>query len=380
VKPPDWIIVLAPDSSPDIRFYPGLPAAMRIKILSLLFLCFAVPTALFAQAIPTPAMAMSWNMKKDSRKWAAQNLKGSPSGFLLQLVPSGDSLASWKEMVVQQIIFTSAALPVFVDSWKTDLLKADPKTELKETTNPDGSVWVTSTSSAKDTICLRRFLRGFDGVYMLAYFVRPNLRSDATFKVWSGIIAAAILVPNPEKKGNPPLAAKLVGRISLADSTLHFNEVDFLPRWAQADSHEYTPTGQEDLDHWSDMITINYYRKVTDREGLASAANAVLQNYKNSHGRILGVHSVPRTPDKPAEHFIAVVFVGPGIVEAAFARFKLVGGVGASLVYSHRYYGDRAFGQMRDWLKSNGRATEDALMGWSQVPAPQSLPLLGLDR
>jgi len=353
---------------------------MRIKIPSLLLLCLAIPAALCAQPIPTPQMAMSWNMRKDPRKWAPQGVSRNPSGFLLRLVPAGDSIASWKEMVAQQIIFTPSSLPVFVDLWKAALLKADPKTGLAEATNPDGSVSITSTSPKNDAICLRRFLKGPDGVYMLAYFVRPELKSDDTFKVWSEIVGAATLVPNPEKKGNPPLASKPVGRISLSDSALRFNEVDFLPRWAQADSHEYTPAGQEDLDHWSDMITINYYRKVTDGDGLASAANAVLQNYKNNHGRILGTHSVPRTPDKPAEHFVAVVFVVPGTVEAAFARFKLVGGVGASIVYSHRFYGDAASGQMSDWLKSHGRTTEDALMGWDQVPALPSLPLIGGER
>jgi len=39
-------------------------------------------------------------------------------------------------------------------------------------------------------------------------------------------------------------------------------------------------------------------------------ANAVLENYKSHGGRVVGTDSVPRTPDRPAEHFIAVVLAG----------------------------------------------------------------------
>jgi hypothetical protein len=46
--------------------------------------------------------------------------------------------------------------------------------------------------------------------------------------------------------------------------------------------------------------------------------------------------TIPRTPHRPAEHFIAVVFGRSNFLEAAFARFKLVDGIGCSIVYSHR--------------------------------------------
>ncbi len=332
---------------------------------------------LFAQPIPTPQMAISWSMKGDPRQWAPQGVKRSPAGFLLQFVPAGDSIAAWNEMIAQQIVFGAPALPVFVKAWKTGLLKADPKTELTETTNPDGSVWLTSTSLANDAICQRRFIQGPDGIYMLAYFVRPRLKNDDTFKAWSEIIGAATLIPSPNIKGNPPLNAKFVGSIPIADGVLHLNDVAFLPRDSHADSHEYTPKGQEDLDHWADMITINYYRKVTDGEGLAAIANAVIQNYKNHQGRILGIHSVPRTPDHPAEHFVATLLGAPGLLEAALVRFKLVEGVGASIVYSHRFYGKDAAAQMGAWLKTNGKTTEDALMSWEPIPALKVAPLMG---
>ena len=41
-----------------------------------------------------------------------------------------------------------------------------------------------------------------------------------------------------------------------------------------------------------------------------------------------------------------VVFGRANLLEAAFARFKLVDGVGCSIVYSHRIYGEKVGDQM----------------------------------
>ncbi|MGE5209278.1 MAG: hypothetical protein ACM3KL_08115, partial [Alphaproteobacteria bacterium] len=35
-----------------------------------------------------------------------------------------------------------------------------------------------------------------------------------------------------------------------------FSGVDYFHRWSQNDQHEFTPQSQEDLEKWSDMITI----------------------------------------------------------------------------------------------------------------------------
>ena len=77
-----------------------------------------------------------------------------------------------------------------------------------------------------------------------------------------------------------------------------------------------------------DMITINVHTNAHDGDALAVKANAVLENYKSHGGRTLKTDSVPRTPARPAKHFIPVVFGRANFLEAAFARFKLVDGVG----------------------------------------------------
>ena len=86
-------------------------------------------------------------------------------------------------------------------------------------------------------------------------------------------------------------------------------------------------------------------------------------------------NSIPRTPNYPAEHFIAVAFPRQDFIELVFARFKLVDGTGCSFIFSHRIYGEKAGDQASAWLKTNAPATEKALMEWSSLPAPASLPM-----
>jgi hypothetical protein len=152
-----------------------------------------------------------------------------------------------------------------------------------------------------------------------------------------------------------------------------FRNVGYFHRWSQGEQHEFTPEKQEDLKKWSDMMTVNGYPGVDDGDGLAATANAVLENYKKHGAKVLKTNSAPRTADRPAEHFIAVVFGRPDFIEVAFARFKLVDGKGFSFVYSHRIYGEKIGDQMSAWLGANGEAAEEALMKWSSFPSPDSL-------
>jgi hypothetical protein len=151
-------------------------------------------------------------------------------------------------------------------------------------------------------------------------------------------------------------------------SSVRLSDVQYFHRWSQNEQHEFTPQGQEELTRWTDMVTINYYRQVKDGDGLAMAANAVLENYKANRAMVVRTDSVAATPTTPAEHLIVVLFPQPEFVEAAFARFRIVDGVGLSVVYSHRKYGQKIGSEMSAWLQANGPATEKALMGIEQIP------------
>lgn len=88
---------------------------------------------------------------------------------------------------------------------------------------------------------------------------------------------------------------------------------------------------------------------------------------------VLKTDSIPGTPDRAAEHLVAVVFGRPTFIEVAFARFKLVDGAGCSIIYSHRIYGEKIGDAMSAWLSSNGPEIEKALMAWTSAPSPKSL-------
>jgi hypothetical protein len=152
------------------------------------------------------------------------------------------------------------------------------------------------------------------------------------------------------------------------EKTVMLSDVQYFHRWSQGDQHEFTPKGQEDLKRWSDMVTINKYPGVKDGDGLAATANSVLGNYEAHGAKVVRTDSVPRTPTKPAEYIIVVFFGQPEFIEVVFARFKIVDGVGLSVVYSHRNYGQKIGDEMSAWLQKNGAATEKALMSMEDIP------------
>jgi hypothetical protein len=176
----------------------------------------------------------------------------------------------------------------------------------------------------------------------------------------SAFLAAILAFPNlPTFAASEPKAEI---------ASLMLGGVKYLQRWTKDDQREFTPHGQEDLQRWTDMVTINRYRDVKDGDGLAATANAVLGTYKANGAIVVRTDSVPRTNERPAEYLMVVLFPRPEFIEAVFARFKLIDGAGTSAVYSHREYGDRKGDQMRAWLGANGPAMEGTLMSWDGVP------------
>ena len=155
-------------------------------------------------------------------------------------------------------------------------------------------------------------------------------------------------------------------------ATLEFGGTTYEHRWSKGGQNEFTPRGDADLSRWHDMVTIDVHAAVGNGEALAEVANRVLSAYQ-SHGKILRTDSKPRSAQRPAEHLIVAVLGSEGFLEAAFARFVLIDGVGVVAVYSHRVYGQKAGNAMSNWLKTNGPSIETTLMGWNGVPSMAAL-------
>jgi hypothetical protein len=176
---------------------------MRLTVklpLSTLLCVFIWVAAAYAAYVPTPEMAMSFDMGKDSRKWIPRYQAGTEERIIFELTPEGQTIEEWKEMVAQQIDFTKASLQDHFNGWKAMLLQADPKIQITEEKLKDGSILATYASIAADEMSVRRFIKASDGVYMLAYHVRPKLKTEEIWKLWSDIVVRSHLVPNPEKK------------------------------------------------------------------------------------------------------------------------------------------------------------------------------------
>lgn len=158
-------------------------------------------------------------------------------------------------------------------------------------------------------------------------------------------------------------------------TSLSFRGTEYVHRWSKDGQSEFTPRSEIDLKRWNDMVTINVHPKAVTGEQLAEIANRTLANYER-YGKILRTESRPRTADRPAEHLIVAVLGDPNFLEAAFARFALVDGVGYVTVYSHRVYSKGAGPAMSEWLQQQGTQVERALLEWQSLPRVAELKRL----
>ncbi len=182
-------------------------------------------------------------------------------------------------------------------------------------------------------------------------------------------LTPALLAKEPVSNKPAPTAAPALA----ATPTLRFAAADYLHRWRDGNHHEFTPRDQTDLNRWTDMVTIVYVPNATTGEGLANFANACLETYKKNKAQVLTTRSVPATPEKPAEHFIAVLFARQQFVEAVFVRLKLIDNISTATIYTHRKYGEDVGKEMSAWLAANGDATEKTLMALDNIPSQKSL-------
>ncbi len=76
-----------------------------------------------------------------------------------------------------------------------------------------------------------------------------------------------------------PLEAQQTHAAKLTKHAFVFDGVDYFHRWSLHDQHEFTPGDQEDLEKWSDMITVNVYPDAHDSEALAATASSSLREF-----------------------------------------------------------------------------------------------------
>lgn len=133
-------------------------------------------------------------MEDGFRRW------GGPHGFISEFVPEGQQIENWEEMVAQQITFTEQELSGYVSNWKRLITQADPNVLITEVFTDTDSQTFSYRSEPFNEFSIRRFFKGPDGIYAIAYHVRLNQMDEDRVELWSDIIAKSTLDPNPQKR------------------------------------------------------------------------------------------------------------------------------------------------------------------------------------
>jgi len=139
-------------------------------------------------------------MGNDSMKWKIDHLDRSPSGFIAEFVPEGQTIQAWDQMVAQQITFTNANLSEHIKQWKNMITTGDPDVIVSQETSNFSSITFSYKSQKFNEYSLRKFTKGSDGIYALAYHVRLNQIDPKRVNLWTEIISDSDLVRNPEKR------------------------------------------------------------------------------------------------------------------------------------------------------------------------------------
>ena len=174
--------------------------SLNMKTFCAFLLSIGFAVRVQAQHLPTPEMAIRFALDKDGRQWTPSPPEASETVITQEWVPKGDSIDSWKEMFDHKIILTKVSLREHLDRWKSLLIRVDPKAEIKEEKNSDGSLTVTYTAIAGNEMGISRYFSGSDGIYIFSYRVRPKLKTEERLKIWRDILASASLAPNPLKR------------------------------------------------------------------------------------------------------------------------------------------------------------------------------------
>lgn len=155
------------------------------RTFTILF-CLAFTASLQAGMFGSDS-AIQFSVAKDTRKWMPSHTGG-------KMFLEGDSSKSWKEMVSVEFTDTNVSLRKYVDVWKDELLKTDSRTDIKEEAVGNDSIIVTGTSA--DQTRIHKFIKGKDGIYMVAYQVRSQFKKDELFRIWESIVRNASLIPS----------------------------------------------------------------------------------------------------------------------------------------------------------------------------------------
>jgi len=172
-----------------------------MKSLVTLGCALALAVSLPAQPVPTPDSTLVFPRHKDARTWEVAFTNSTPEFRVTEWVLKGDTIKHWKELVDHHVFFTPLTVEEFVVRWKAMLAGVDPKAEMSQKANPDGSITVSYNSAVGDEMGVCRYFKSTDGVYSVAYRARPGQKSEPILQTWRAILAEARLDPRFPDRG-----------------------------------------------------------------------------------------------------------------------------------------------------------------------------------
>jgi hypothetical protein len=177
-----------------------------------------------------------------------------------------------------------------------------------------------------------------------------------------------------DRPDNALLNAKASAPVSDNGNVVIFSGTKYFLRSTKDGQYVLTPGGQEDLQRWTDMITLSYYPEITEGKSLAAKAIDWWDHCRSTRIHILEINFVPRIDQMPARDnaiyttFTLLAKPYNDYDEFAYTALRIVEGIGATSTYSHREYRTDLVSSERDftWARKN-KPVGEAWFVWDGV-------------
>jgi hypothetical protein len=188
------------------------------------------------------------------------------------------------------------------------------------------------------------------------------MKRRSVFFAFALAATAAAFAVAATPHGTTGLAAAMPDSQSSATAKVTFRGILYLLRSSQGNTYDFTPTGQEDLHTFTDMLSLNLYPAAHDQEALGTITSRTQAVAQGAKATILKTISVSASGQQPGKHFLAAVMPTPHGVDFDAIRFVLVDNQAVGVFYTHRSYGESAAGTTSEWVKKNAADVEQQLL------------------
>ena len=177
-----------------------------------------------------------------------------------------------------------------------------------------------------------------------------------------------------DQPGNSLLAGKPPASVSDNGNVVVYLGTKYFLRSTKDGQYVFTPDGQEDLQRWTDMITLSYFPQITEGKSLAAKALEWWSHCRSMRAHILDINFVPRIDQMPSRDnalYITSAFIAQpynNYDEFSYTAVRIVEGIGAVSTYAHREYrtGPAVHEKYSTWGEKN-KPVAEAWYVWDGV-------------